>query len=123
MMFSVETLIRKWVKAQRLVRQRKQILWGLNESCTDNDRNQWTNEIKEILEKRIADPRIMDEFLSSVENGMGIIMQASGDSKQIDAEPKRTERELELEKDDSTSAEVPGRTRWIIQGIKLQEEQ
>jgi Kyakuja-Dileera-Zisupton transposase len=123
MMFSVETLIRKWVKAQKLVRQRWQILQGLNESCTNNDQKQWTNEIEEILEKRIADPSIMDDFLSSVENGMGIIISASGGSKQRDAEPQRTEIELQLEKEDSTSAEVPGRTRWIIQGIKLQEEQ
>jgi hypothetical protein len=71
-MFSVETLIRKWVKAQKLVRQRRQILKGLNESCTDNDQKQWANEIEEILEKRISDPRIMDDFLSSVEKGMGV---------------------------------------------------
>jgi hypothetical protein len=123
MMSSVETLIWKWVKAQKLVRQRQLILQGLNESCTNKDKKQWTNEIEEILEQRITDPSIMDDFLSSVENGMEIIISASGTSKQRDAEPQRTEIELQLEKDDSTSAEVPGCTRWIVQGIKLQEEQ
>ncbi|KAI0276987.1 hypothetical protein BC826DRAFT_928106, partial [Russula brevipes] len=66
----IETLIRKWVKAQKLVRQRRQILQGLNESCTGNDQKQWTNEIEDIVEKRITDPSVMDDFLSSVENGM-----------------------------------------------------
>jgi hypothetical protein len=49
--------------------------------------------------------------------------QASHDSKVRDAEPQRAEIELQMEKEDSKSAEVPGRTRWIIEGIKLQEEQ
>jgi hypothetical protein len=40
-----------------------------------------------------------------------------------EADPERAKVELEMEKEDSTSAEVPGRTRWIIEGIKLQEEQ
>ena len=74
MMFSVETLIRKWLKAQKLVRQRRRILEGLNESCTHDDRKQWQREIDEILEKRISDPDIMDDFLSSVETGMAKIL-------------------------------------------------
>lgn len=120
---SVETLVRKWVKAKKLVRQRGQILKGLNESCTENDQKQWSNEIEEILEKRNKDPSIMDDFLSSVEQGRASARQASGSAKGRDTEPQRAETELQMEKEDSTSAEVPGRTRWIIEGIKLQEEQ
>jgi hypothetical protein len=105
------------------VRQRQQILEGLNESCTDNDQKQWANEIEEILEKRISDPSIMDDFLSSVETGMGFTIPGSRLFLIRNAEPERAEIELQMEKEDSTSAEVPGRTRWIIEGIKLQEEQ
>jgi hypothetical protein len=47
----------------------RQILEGLNESCTHEDQKQWQREIDEIVEKRIADPDIMDDFLSSVETG------------------------------------------------------
>jgi len=74
MILSVETLIRKWLKAQKLVRQRGRILEGLNESCTQDDRNQWQTEMDEILEKRITDPGIMDDFLSSVETGTVTIL-------------------------------------------------
>jgi hypothetical protein len=69
MTFSVETLIWKWLKAQKLVQQHHQILEGLNESCTHEDQKWWQREIEEILEKWIADPDIMDDFLSSVETG------------------------------------------------------
>ena len=43
--------------------------------------------------------------------------------KQRDTEPQRAEIELKMQKEESASAEVPGRTKWIIEGIKLQEEQ
>jgi DNA topoisomerase IA len=77
MTFSVESLIQKWFKAQKLVRQRRKILEGLNESCTDHDQTKWENEIEDILEKRIRDPSIMDDFLSTVEKGMASLFQAS----------------------------------------------
>ncbi|KAI0277315.1 hypothetical protein BC826DRAFT_976643, partial [Russula brevipes] len=102
----MKTLIRKWLKAQKLVRQRGRILEGLNESCTHDDRKQWQTEMDEILEKRITDPGIMDDFLSSVET-----------------EPQRADIELMMQKEEAACNEVPGRTKWVIEGIKLQEEQ
>ena len=42
----------------------------MNESCTKDDREQWKIDIDEILDKRIMNPSIMDDFLSSVETGM-----------------------------------------------------
>ncbi|KAI0281502.1 hypothetical protein BC826DRAFT_974689 [Russula brevipes] len=102
----MKTLIRKWLKAQKLVQQRGRILEGLNESCTHDDRKQWQTEMDEILEKRITDPGIMDDFLSSVET-----------------EPQRADIELMMQKEEAACNEVPGRTKWVIEGIKLQEEQ
>ncbi|KAI0282920.1 hypothetical protein BC826DRAFT_974001 [Russula brevipes] len=65
----------------------------------------WNGEIDDILEKQITDPGIMDDFLSSVET-----------------EPQRAEIELKMQKQETTSTEVPGRTKWVIEGMKLQEE-
>ena len=36
---------------------------------------------------------------------------------------QRAELELNMQKEESTSTEMPGMTKWIIEGIKLQEEQ
>ncbi|KAI0282948.1 hypothetical protein BC826DRAFT_1110445 [Russula brevipes] len=82
----IETLIQKWFKAKKL--------------------ELWNREIDDILEKRITDPGIMDDFLSSAET-----------------EPQRAEIELKMQKQESATTEMPGRTKWIIEGIKLQEEQ
>jgi hypothetical protein len=94
----------------------------LNESCTDDDRELWKRGIDDILEKRITDPGIMDDFLS-VETGIVIISLSGIHFDRRHTEPKRAELELEMLKEETASTQVPGRTKWIIEGIKLQEEQ
>lgn len=98
----------------------------MNESCTDNDQEQWKRGIDDFLEKRITDPGIMDEFLSSAETGKVIIWLCCYSGFWFElrhTEPQRAGIELEMQKEETASQEVPGRAKWIIEGIKLQEEQ
>jgi len=77
----------------------------------------------EILEKRITDPGIMDDFLSSVETGTVTILCCLSYFLTRHTEPQRADIELMMQKEEAACNEVPGRTKWVIEGIKLQEEQ